>query len=318
MAESSTQLTLDYIFASNAGQTFTFNILGESGNTGITYSQTITLDVPISTMNKVLGYSSNWSDPPGTSGTSGTQPQPVVALMLKEYLTYPLDDLSKGLTGTMDGITYPSNSLGIIEGDQGTTCTSLVREFQSISGFTYHASGGDVGVTTDYLTNIPQEAITSFTLSSVNTTPLSTIVGNLIDVGDGPLTTTPYADAVQSLFEQAVNAGMVQTAGETAGATLNNIPTTTVGYDTIGDYFASAGSTAAVYGAQWTAGQELAIYVQYNLVKTRTYQLSPDVAITGASGSTVLNFGGVTFELGGVSEESTAVPTRYKIVLHAV
>jgi hypothetical protein len=320
-------LELNYIFEASAGQTFTFNVLGESGFTGITYQQTISLDVPTSTLNKVFVYASNWASAPGSSGTEGYQPQPAVAFMVKEFVGSNLDDLTQGLTGSTAGISYPSNESGVITGDQGTTCDSLIKSFQSIGGFTFHDSAGDTGITTDYLANIPQEAISSFSLSAVDTTPLSTILGNLIDPGNsggtGPSTLYAYSEALQSIFEQAVNAGMVQAENEIVGLTLNNVAVAFGGYTTVAEYFDTNSDIAnetPIYGLQWTAGQELAMYVQYNLSKNRTYQLSPlaDLGASGATGAVELVFGGVTFTLGGLTESSTAVPVTYKIVLHAV
>jgi hypothetical protein len=322
------QLSLNYLFTPQAGQTYTFNILGESGYTGITVSQTINLDVSASALSRVISYSGNWRAPVGTTGSAGTtvyQPQPVVGLMLQEFVGPILDDLTKGLTGvTGTGISYPARPDGTILGTQGSVANTLVKQFQSVAGFTFHAPGVP-GVSTNYLSYIPQEAITSYNITSVSTNPLSGVVGNSIDNGNAGNSTpnpTRLGNAIQSLFEQAINMAMVQVTNEVPGLTLNNVATTTTGAQTtLGQYFrANSSITAgnAIYGASFSAGQELAIFVQYQLTKNRAYQLTPLADLAFATGATLLNFGGVTFPLAGLIEESTALPVTYKIVLRAV
>jgi hypothetical protein len=322
------QLTLDYLFTPTAGQTYTFNILGESSYTGLKVDQTINLNVSAVKLSKVIAYSGNWATPPGTSGTANTtvyQPEPAVALMLQEFVGPILDDLTKGLTGvTGTGISYPAQLNGTVVGTQGTSCNTLVKQFQSATGFTYHAPGIP-GVSTDYLSYIPQEAVTSYNLTSINTNPLSGVVGNNIDNGN-PGRTGPnpskLGQAIQSLFEQAINLSMVQVTNEIPGLTLNNVSTTTTGAQgTLEEYFVANSTVTTgnpIYGASFTSGQELAIYVQYQLTKNRAYQLTPLADLAYAKGATLLNFGGVTFPIGGLLEESTPIPVTYKIVLHAI
>jgi len=322
------QLTLNYLFTPQAGQTYTFNILGESGYTGITASQTINLNVSAAALSRVIAYSGNWISPPGTSGSANTtvyQPQPVVGLMLQEFVGPILDDLTKGLTGvTGAGLSYPAQPNGTIIGTQGTVANTLVKQFQSVTGFTYHAPGVP-GVATNYLYNIPQEAITSYNLTNIVTNPLSGVVGNSVDNGNrgNPIPNpSKLGNAIQSLFEQAINMAMVQVTNESNGLTLNNVATTTTGSQTTMEQYFLANSSItagnAIYGASFTAGQELAIFVQYQLTKTRAYQLTPLADLAYAKGATLLNFGGITFPLAGLVEESSAIPVTYKIVLHAV
>ena len=328
-------LSFDYVYGSTAGTTYTFSILGEVGYTGITYSQTISIGVPVATMSKILTYAGNWG--PGFTGSTaegGTyyQPTPAVALLLQNYAGPWLDDFTTAVTGG-SGTTFASTS-GIIAGYSGTTCTDLTTQFQSISGFTY---GSVLGSTLGYLELIPREAIASYNIANIDTKKLSQVVGNTIDAGNtgntGP-TSFEYGRALQSLFEQAVNAGMIQTAG----VTLNDEPILTgfyelgptffsepySGYVTLQDFYNdAAGVTAptAIYGASFAVGQELAFYVQYNMTKNRTYNLQGldnIVGVSGATGPVELVFGGETFTLAGLSETSSATPVVYKIVLTAV
>ena len=328
-------LSFDYVYGATAGTTYTFSILGEVGYTGITYSQTISIGVPVATMSKILTYAGNWG--PGFTGSTaegGTyyQPTPAVALLLQNYAGAWLDDFTTAVTGG-SGTTYASTS-GIIAGYSGTTCTDLTTQFQNITGFTYDSVAGN---TFGYLELIPREAIASYNISNIDTKKLSEVVGNTIDAGNtgstGP-TSFEYGRALQSLFEQAVNAGMIQTAG----VTLNDEPILTgfyelgptyfvtqeSGYVTLQDFYHDlAGVTAptAIYGASFAVGQELAFYVQYNMTKNRTYNLQGldnIVGVSGATGPVELVFGGVTFALAGLSETSSATPVVYKIVLTAV
>jgi len=333
MATSNERLTFDYLFSTNSGNTYTFNILGEVGYTGATYQETITLGVPVSEMNKVLVYSGNWGvtgpDEVGSSGASGTyyQPQPAVALMLREFVRIRLDDFTTALTGG-SGASYASSS-SLITGYTGTSCHDLPYSFQNISGFTYSSVAGS---SAGYLAVIPQEAITSYTVSPAGTTGLSYVVGNRFDVGNPggnvPSSGSSFSGPLQSLFEQAVVAKMIQVENETSGNELNTTPTTTVTGASIEDYFANqytaAGETytaaSPIYGASFSVGQELAFYVEYKLSKTRTYNLTgTDLAMPNSTSPVELVFGGVTFSLAGLTETSSnATPVIYKIVLQAI
>jgi hypothetical protein len=60
--------------------------------------------------------------------------------------------------------------------------------------------------------------------------------------------------------------------------------------------------------------------VRYNLKKKRSYKLTDiaNIGSNGTTGDTEINFGGQTFTIGGLLEESTAVPVTYKFILRAV
>ena len=340
----SSRITLNYVYNANAGNTFAFNLLGEVGYTGITFAQTITLGIPSERMNRVLAYAGNWgATGPGASGSSGAagttyyQPVPVVALLLQNVVGPWLDDFSTAMTGG-SGTTYKSTS-GVIAGYTGTNCYDLPYQFQSTSGFTYSSVAG---TTTGYLPLIPQEAITSYRVTSVETKKLSKVIGNVIDEGNqgqsGP-TAAPFGRALQSLFEQAVTVGLVQVANETNGMTLNNValdagfyildrppgvsdveslnPGTM--YSFFNTFAPQVTSTTPIYGIQWSPGQELAFYIRYDMTKNRVYNLTPlDLALSNSTGPTQLVFGGQTFTLNSLSESSGITPVTYKIVLQTV
>jgi hypothetical protein len=218
-----------------------------------------------------------------------------------------------GLTGTTTGITYFAIN-DVVQGDSGTTCADLIKQFQSIAGFTYNAGG----TASDYLADIPQEAIGSYVISNVDTTPLATVVGdNASNTSYGVTTAaTGLSGAIQSLFEQAIAVGMVQ-PGETLGVNLSGAGLT--GGLTYGA--ALGGTTYPVYGASFALGQSLSLYVKFNLAKTRSYQLQAfsDLGATGATGVTFIVFGGETFTLPtGLVESSTPVPVIYQIILYTV
>jgi len=333
-----TGLYFDHVFAASAGQTLSFEILGELGVSGIAFDESIIIEVPKEQMSKVLGYRTNWLlGAPGATGTTGFvgetyyQPQPAVVLALGSVLGPWLDSLAKGLTGVTlgpedaAGTTYHSDLNNTVAGDRSSKCESLVLNFQNIAGFTYHdAAAGELSSQTDYLSQIPPEAIASYKLSAIAAESLSTVVGDIavVPAAGATMAESGVSGAVQSLFEQAVAAGMIQ-AGETATSDLS-VEALTVG--TYGSVL-SAGDKK-VYGAQFKAEQSLTIYVQYSLTKSRKYDLQTAVlgalavGSTGTSGATAaaeVVFGGVTFALPtSMVEVSTPVTQTYQINLVAV
>jgi hypothetical protein len=287
-------LNFDYMFTAVAGITYSYQLLGETMGSTATVDHTISINVPASTLSKVLCYGSNWylqtgSTGVGETGSAGTtyyQPEPAVALLLQTVLGSYLDDLTAGLTGVTSGQTYYSGEDNFIIGTSPQV-PNLVRKFQTISGFTFLSNGIDDGVTgvvVDYLSQIPVEAINSVSFSAVNTINLSEVTGDLLSVHTAGETMahSGLSGALESLFEQAVGGGLV-TTGNTAGPDLsdstnwpelsNVVPATIVDLDTS---IAAGGSLEdfEVYGASFTAGQSLGIFVQYNLQKVRQYQLS--------------------------------------------
>jgi hypothetical protein len=330
---NSGQLTFPYVFAATADQTLTFNLLGEVGPSP-PYNHTLTIDVPASTLNTLIPYASNWRSTPGSDNTAPSFQQPVVGLMLQSVMGATLGFLGAGLTGVTTG-AYPSNSSGNVVGDRNTSARNLISVFQGASGFTFHESGGNTGITTDFLSLIPAQAITSFTLTPIDITPLPQLLGNNIDDGNrgGSVGSSDFlfSAGLQSLFEQAVGANMIQVANEIESKKLNESPLvpgqfngSPATYTTYEAAFVGAASDSytpgvPIYSVQWTSGQELAFFVRYNLTKRRSYSLSP--LVTPGSGSTPdteMVFGGKTFTVAGVVENSTSIPVVYKFVLHAV
>lgn len=294
---NSTEATLnfDYMFTAVAGTTYSYQLLGETGLSIANVDHIVNIAVPPAVLNKVLCYGSNWylqtgSTGPGATGSAGTtyyQPEPAVALLLQTVLGPYLDDLTAGLTGVTSGVTYSSNLSNYITDDDAAQVPNLVKKFQDISGFTYLSNGlndGTTGIVVDYLSQIPVEAIHSVNFSPVDTLPLSEVTGDLLSTNSQGQTMahSGLSGAIQSLFEQAVGAGMV-TTGNTAGTDLslanswpelsNVVPPKVVDLDTS---IAAGGSTGdfKVFGATFTEGQSLGIFVQYNLQKVRQYQLS--------------------------------------------
>lgn len=305
----STTLALNYVFATTAGQEFDYSILGEVPGP-ISADYVVNLEVPKATMDTLLAYSSNWAPPPqGSTAAAGTytQPEPAVALRLQSVVGPWLDDLTAGLTGATAGGTYYASGMTI---NNQLSVPTLESEFNQIGAFTYNsadvANGGSSGAASDYLSQIPVEAIQSFTSTVVNTLPLSGVCGDLVSLPNpGSTGVTGALGAVQSLFEQAVAAGMV-TAGSTNSA--GAIP---------------GASAATAYGAVWTAGQSLAIYVRFDMTKTRKYQLAALADLVAGStttGAVSIVFGGETFDcvLGDAAEISNVLPVTYQINLMTV
>lgn len=316
-----TTLSLDHMFSVSAGQTYTYDILGE-GVQRLGADESVVLHVPISTMNTLLTYSSSWLDLPGTSGASGYQPHPAVVLRLKTVVGSWLDSLTDGLTGATAGASYAASGDRLtVYGDNGMSVQTLVHHFQSIGSFTYHdvTDTAPVPTPTDYLSLIPVEAISRFQTSVLTTTPLSDVTGDLVAIPSPGATGTEagLTGAVQSLFEQAAAQGMVQTA--TAGPDLQGESINAAGYLTLADVEAeTAVDAAAVYGVKWEANQTLGLFVRYDLTKDRKYVLSNVNGTTNSQEISEIAFGGVTFELAGEVETSAAVARTYQIILKAV
>jgi hypothetical protein len=315
-----TTLSLDYMFSTTAGQTYTYDILGE-GVLPQTADESIILEVPLSTMNTVLTYSSSWYEAPGTSGSSGYQPHPAVVLRLKTVVGEWLDALTDGLTGSSAGASYAADASRLtVAGDNASSANTLVYHFQNIAGFTYHDETAlSPTAETDYLSLIPVEAISRFQTSDLITTPLSDVTGDLVAVPSPGVTGTEpgLPGAVQSLFEQAAAAGMVQVT--TAGPDLQSSAIAATGYVTLADVeAATAHPDAPVYGVKWEAGQSLGLFVRYDLQKDRRYVLSNVNGTTGSTEITTISFGGVEFDFAGELEKSTPVSKTYQIVLKVV
>jgi len=322
-ASVTTTLMLDHVFTSAAGQTYSYSVLGESAG-AIPADESITLEVPIATMNTLLSYSSSWLNAPGSTGESGYQPLPAVALRLATVVGAKLDALTAGLRGATAGAEYASDALKVqVAGDDASSCKTLVNRFQAISGFTYHGYQKSVAIETDYLASIPVEAIQKFETSELETDDISEVVGDLVAIpapgstGTANAATEPLKAAIQTLFEQAVDAGMVVAGNQ--GADLASAPITNGVYASLGEVEAAsvAGTALPVYGVQWSAGQSLGFYVRFDLTKKRQFTLSAEVGTANAGRTTKVTFGGVDFDLDGEIEESTAVPVTYQIVLKA-
>lgn len=312
VGEQST-LTLNHLFTPSATQTFTFSLFGET-QPPLTANEFITLDVPVSTMNTLIAYSSEWSAPPG-SGDSGSQPEPALALLLQTVAGPWLTALTNGLTGSTAGASYAYDPVeDYVTGDNSTNCKTLTYHLQDVVKFAYK---DDTGAITDYLSLIPPEAIESYTTSAVTTESLDTVLGDQIVVrAEGETAAyTGLPAAIQAVFEQAVASGMV-TTGQTGTADLAE---TVVLGQTGATLGLLLGTEEPVYGVQWTAGQSLSIYVQFQLEKTRTYEISSAVAGgSGAAAATTISYGGVTFTVGSGAETSDALPITYEIKFRAV
>jgi hypothetical protein len=322
MSGESTTLSLDYLFETTAGQTYTYHILGEVSKTMVA-DEIIKVDVPIADMNRLLTYSSSWTSAPGTASSSGWQPLPAVALRLPTVLGSILDAVTHGLTGGQTGDYAADEDKQALTDASGVSRVTLPSYFRQIGEFVYR---DDAGATADHLSLIPREAIERFETSDVDTLPLSQVIPDIAVVPEVGAT-GPYGEdeelkaAVQALFEQAVDAGMVQPAGHTLGqATDLSSETITHGdYSTLGDVRLGQADPLPVYGAQFSPTQTLGIYVKFDLTKNREYQLSDNLNPNSGSVSSAISFGGVTFDSSALDNDvSDPVSRIYQIVLKAV
>jgi hypothetical protein len=313
------------VFSHSIDQTYTFTVLGETSDL-IAADETIVIHVPLTDMNKLLSYSSSWLEEVGSTGQSGVQPLPAVTLRLATVVGAKLDALSDGLKGATLGDSYTADAMrAVVTGDESSSCATLLKQFQEISGFTYHDNAAmNPAAQTNYLADIPVEAIKKFETSPLVVSNIPVIVGGDLvavpapgETGTADKVATPVKAALQSLFEQAVQAGMV-TKGS-PGADLQAETITSTGFTNLGSVEAAtvAGTSKPVYGVQWAAGQSLGFYVRYNLTKKRTFVLDSEAGTTNArvTNATKVTFGGVEFDINGDTEESTAVPKTYQIVL---
>lgn len=281
-------LNLDYMFTAVAGTTYTYQLLGETMATTTAVDHVVNIELPATQLSKVLCYGSNWylqtgSTGVGETGAAGTyyQPAPSVALLLTTVLGSVLDELSSGLTGVTTG-SYASDAANYITDDSSAAVPNLVRKFQDIKGFTYLNNGsndGATGTVVDYLADIPVEAIQSVSFSTVDTLPLSVVTGDLVSTyaAGETMAHSGLSGALESLFEQAVSAGMV-TAGNTGGPDLSTTDvwaTVPQAVQTLEDAMnGDSSEDLKVYGATFAPGQSLGIFVKYNLQKVRQYQLA--------------------------------------------
>ena len=307
-------LTLNHLFTPSASQTFTFSLFGET-QPPIAANEFITLDVPVSTMNTLIAYSSEWSDAPGTSGPSGSQPEPALALLLQTVTGPWLTALTNGLTGSTAGASYAYDPVeDYVTGDNSTNCKTLNYQLQDVVKFAYKDGNGAV---VDYLSLIPPEAIESYTTSNVTTESLDTVLGDQIVVrAEGETAAyTGLPAAIQAVFEQAVASGMV-TAGQTGTADLSATEVLGQTGATLGLLL---GTEQPVYGVQWAEGQSLSVYVQFQIQKTRNYEISSAVAGgNGAAAAGSVSYGGITFAVGSGTETSDAIPVTYELKFRAV
>ena len=315
---STEMLSYDWLFTTQAGVTFTYDLHGEVGST-VPYDQSITIPVNVVDMSHLLAYQFAGAGAIGVTladGTTGIAPEPEVCLRLQSIVGPLLDQLSQVAcdetpTGpfTVDGHVIKAGAA------LPSTVHSLQERFRNITDFTYGAGPGE-------LAQIPQEAIAAVNYGGVTMAPLSEVVGCPCTASDEELmgvTGAPDSqrDALQSLFEQAAAAGMIQTSESDHGLTLGS---------TGGEsYLTGDELTGSIYGASFSVGQKLAFYVQYNLKKTRNYEVvglanvggSNQTGSTGATATTV-TYGGLEFTVpASQAETSDNYNVTWQIVLQA-
>lgn len=307
-----TTLMLDYLFDTTAGNEYTFSILGETAGL-VQADESITLEVPVSKMNKILTYGSSWLDAPGSTGDSADQPYPALVLRIQSEVGGDLDTLTSALVGNGSAAFPVDEKKDTVTGKDSTTCHTLLNRFQQINSFSF---------TDDLLAKIPVEAIAKFERSAV--TAAQNIGSNVVkdnvavpEAGETGLSQTALKAAIQTLFEQAVNAGMVTEEASPVDLSELAVEDKLAQIATVGAARRADMPLQANYGVKFVAGQTLGFYVKYALTKTRTYKLSDSYA-QGSTAPGVITFGGVNFSLTAQSEQSEAVYVTYQIVLKAV
>ena len=339
---NATELVFSQLYELTAGQTFTFELLGE---TSALYNvdEIVVLNVPATKLSKVVCYSGNWNDVigvtgPGATGAPGAtyyQGEPNVAFLPNTVLGDLLDKLSAGLTGEVGntaGHAAP-DALTIVD-DAGSAAHTLVWQFQQAANFSYtsadSATGGNTGNSSDYLSGIPAEAIQSYNTTPIDCAPLTSVV---LDVSVMPtdgsaIQSTGAGAAIVQLFEQAAQAGMVR--GGTAAAGLPDLNDGAQWMEGIPAKVAEIADAAAgtpVRGAQFAAGQKLSIFVKYTPQKVRQYKLSSAADLAGTpaglagtgGAATTVTYGGETFsvDFSEGTEKATGSSKVYQIIFVA-
>jgi hypothetical protein len=339
---NTTELVFSQLYELTAGQTFTFELLGESAAL-YNVDEIVVLNVPAADLSKVVCYSGNWSDVigvtgPGATGAPGAtyyQGEPNVAFLPNTVLGALLDKLSAGLTGEVGATAGHATPDGLqIVDDGGSAAHTLVWQFQQAANFTYtsadSAVGGNTGAASDYLAGIPAEAIKSYNTTAIDCAPLTSVVVDVkVTPTDGDSAQVTGTDAaIMQLFEQAAQAGMVRGGTAAAGLPdLNNSAQWAEGTPAKVIEIASAAAGMPVRGAQFAPGQKLSIFVKYTPQKVRQYKLDAaanlagtPAGLTGATGTaTTVVYGGETFsvDFSEGAEVATGTSKIYQIVFNA-
>jgi Tfp pilus assembly protein PilV len=254
-------------------QTNTITVLGET-RAALTADEVITVDVPLAKFKKVLKYSSEW-DAALTGDQAGEQPRPRVKFSptasdsALTQLQNMLASISAKGTGAASGRNWT---------DDAGVDHSLFGAILLNRTFTNSALDDD---------EVPRESIRKIVEGSITVPDIDATVTELDSQGAA----ATLKGQLESLFEQAVNAGRVKTTDAADGSFKN---------------------------PSFQEGDTMSFLVKYDFTKTRAYQVDDEVVDSATAGRATITVNGQTVDLSGYEEDSDAHDVTYEIRLRAV
>jgi hypothetical protein len=255
-------------------QTNTITVLGESRG-ALTADETITVNVPLAKFKKALKYASTW-DASLTGDQAGEQPRPRVKFTPTESGA-ALTELQAMLTGIKAKGT-------------GAAASRLWADDASVDHQMFGAIMlSDVTFTNSALDDdeVPRESIRKIVEGDLTVPEIDTTVTALDSQGAG----ATLKGQLESLFEQAANAGRVKTSDDADGSDFKN--------------------------PSFEAGDSISFLVKYDFTKTRAYEVDDEVVNPATAGRATITVNGQTIQLAGYSENSDAYSRTYEIKLVA-
>lgn len=259
-------------YEGTVSQTNTITVLGETRG-ALVADETITVNVPLAKFKKVLKYASTWDASLGAD-EAGEQPRPRVKFTPTDS-DAALSELQAMLTGI--------KAKGAGSAAQRTWSDDASASHQVFGGimlertFTHSALDDD---------ELPRESIRKIEEGDLTVPDIDTTVTALDSQGAG----ATLKGQLESLFEQAVNAGRVKTTDDADGSFKN---------------------------PSFELGDSMSFLVKYNFAKKRAYVVDDQVVDSAVAGRATITVNGATIQLDGYEEDSDAYSKTYEIKLVA-
>lgn len=255
------------------------------------------MNVPKLALSDVLTYNSNWSTlptaPAATSAGSSDQPQPDLKLDWAPIEAY--------LVALHGKLATADTSKRQFADDAGATIDSIGGRFSSpLQTFSWETDGVSRSILD---TSIPAAAVRRIEESGHTADLLFDGLQAGPRVAGATAGVSAETNTLRSLFEQAVNAGLVTKEHQRQSAV-----------------------DATRSCLELSSGDSMDIYVKYNMTKKRRYVIDADVTPDNTGGFTnaqtvTLSFGGKSFDItldtADADESSNISPYTYKVKLIA-
>lgn len=254
-------------------QTNTITVLGET-RAALEADEVITVDVPLAKFKKVLKYSSEWNAAL-TGDQAGEQPRPRV-----KFTPTDAEAALTELVGMLDGIKQKGTgaAAGRKWADDASVDHQLFGAILLNRTFTNSALDDD---------EVPRESIRKIVEGDLTVPDIDRTVTALDSQGAA----ATLKGQLESLFEQAVNAGRVKTTDAADGDFKN---------------------------PSFEIGDTMSFLVKYNFSKTRAYEVDDEVVNPATAGRAMITVNGAPIELAAYTEQSDAYHRTYEIKLRAV